>query len=489
MQVVSGTVTKSNVASFHGKRCLSWVEPSLSSTITMRSDFMGHLQCRSALSIIMILVFVFGAMSQPRPVTADMVRDEFVHAWNGYKQYAWGHDALNPLSKQPRDWYGTSLCLTPVDAYDTMVLMGLANEAADAKRLILDSLSFNKNIDVQAFEIIIRLLGGLLSAHQMDGDARFLALAQDLGNRLLPIYDTPTGMPYRYVNLQTGKTRDSLNNPAEIGTALLEFGTLTRLTGNPVYYAKAKNALVQLFHRRSKIGLVGTWINVNTGEWTDRTSHIGGAIDSYYEYLLKAWLLFGDSECKSMWDSSIAAINAYVADTTHDGLWYGQVDMNTGQRVGTTFGSLEAFFPGLLCLSGDVERGGRLEESCFRMWGLYEIEPEEIDYSTMKVTAKQYYLRPEIIESAYYLRSFTDDPQYTKMGEAFFNAIVKYCRTDAAYAMLNDVTTKEKSDRMESFFFAETLKYLYLLFAPQETLSLKDVVFTTEAHPLRRTWK
>jgi mannosidase alpha-like ER degradation enhancer 2 len=107
----------------------------------------------------------------------------------------------------------------------------------------------------------------------------------------------------------------------------------------------------------------------------------------------------------------------------------------------------------------------------------------------MKVTAKQYYLRPEIIESAYYLYHFTGDSKYRKMGEVYFNDLVKYCRTDVAYAMLRDVTTKEKSDRMESFFFAETLKYLYLLFASPETLRFDDVIFNTEAHPIRKTWR
>ena len=75
------------------------------------------------------------------------------------------------------------------------------------------------------------------------------------------------------------------------------------------------------------------------------------------------------------------------------------------------------------------------------------------------------------------------------MGETYFNDIVKYCRTDAGYAMLSDITTKEKSDEMESFFFAETLKYLYLLFAPPETLQFDQVIFNTEAHPLRRSWE
>ncbi len=379
--------------------------------------------------------------------------------------------------------------MTPVDAYDVMLLMGLSADAGAAKQLILDSLSFDKNIEVQSFEMTIRLLGGLLSAYEIDRDKRFLLLAEDLGKRLLPVFDTPTGMPYRFVNLQTGKIRDSLNNPAEIGTSLLEFGTLSKLTGNPVYYRKAKNALVALYDRRSAIGLVGEWINVQTGEWVDSTSHIGGGIDSYYEYLFKSWLLFGDEDCKKMADESFKAVNRYVADTTHGGLWYGEVNMITGKRTGTLFGSLEAFYPALLALSGDTKRAEALEESCFRMWTLYHIEPEEIDYARMKATEKQYHLRPEVIESAYYLYQLTGDNRYRKMGETYFNDIVKYCRTDAGYAALSDVTTKEKSDEMESFFFAETLKYLYLMFAPPETMSFDQVVFNTEAHPLRKVWE
>jgi len=418
--------------------------------------------------------------------TADSVRNEFLHAWNAYKQYAWGHDELKPLSKQPHDWYPVSLYTTPVDSYDAMVIMGLSNEAAEAKKLILDSLAFDRDFEVQSFEITIRLLGGLLSAYELDGDKKFLDLAEDLGKRLLPVFQSATGMPYRYVNLHTGKTRDSINNPAEIGTSVLEFGTLSRLTGNPLYYNTTKNAVVQLFRKRSRIGLVGTWINVETGAWVDSTSHIGGAIDSYYEYLIKAWILFGDPDFKSMWDESITAINKYVADTAHGSLWYGQVNMETGRRIGTTFGSLEAFFPAVLSLSGDVTRAAALESSCTAMWNLESIEPEEIDYTTMRVNDQRYFLRPEIIESAYYLYHFTGDEKYRQMGETFFHSILKYCRTDAGYAYLQDVSRKEKGDSMQSFFLAETLKYLYLLFAPPETLKFDDYIFNTEAHLLKR---
>ncbi|TAK57006.1 MAG: glycoside hydrolase family 47 protein [Bacteroidetes bacterium] len=434
-----------------------------------------------------LLLFSLPSLSQP--ITHDSVKAQFLHAWNGYKQYAWGHDALKPLSKQPHDWYGTSLLMTPVDAYDVMLIMGLEKEAEETKKLIFDSLSFDKDIEMQSFEITIRLLGGLLSAYQMDGDKRFLSLAEDLGKRLLPVFNTSSGMPFRYVHLQTGKISTPRSNPAEIGTALIEFGTLSKLTGNPIYYEKAKRALVELFKRRSSIGLVGTWINVETGEWVNTTSHIGGAIDSYYEYLIKCWLLFGDVECKEMFDEYIKAVNTYVADTSAGGLWYGQVDMETGSRKETSYGSLEAFFPATLCLAGDIERAKKLQESNYKMWQVYDVEPEEIDYVSMRAKSKQYYLRPENIESAYYLFQYTNDSTYIKMGETFYRSLIKHCKTDVGFAMLNDVTTKEKGDAMESYFFAETLKYLYLLFAPKDALPFDKVIFNTEAHPILKTWK
>jgi Glycosyl hydrolase family 47 len=419
---------------------------------------------------------------------AERVRQEFLHAWQGYKQYAWGHDALKPLSKSYHDWYGVPLLMSPVDGLDTMILMGMTDEAAQTREYIDKNLSFDRDIYVKNFEITIRLLGGLLSSYQLTGDKRLLALADDLGTRLLPAFNSPTGMPYVYVNLKTGAVRGESTNPAEIGTLLIEFGTLSKLTGKPIYYEKAKRAVVELCNRRSPIGLVGSTINIKTGEWTDPVSHISGGIDSYYEYLLKAWLLFDDKDCERMWKSSIEAVNKYLADQAPTGFWYGQANMNTGARTGTTFGALDAFFPGTLALSGDLDRARKLEDSAYKMWTTFGIEPEQMNYLTMKITSGGYELRPEIIESAYYLRHFTKDSRYREMGQTFFDSLVKYCRTDVAYAALSDVATKTKKDEMESFFFAETLKYLFLLYAPPDTIDLSKVVFNTEAHPIRRTW-
>jgi mannosidase alpha-like ER degradation enhancer 2 len=424
-----------------------------------------------------------------REAAARQVRAEFLHAWGGYKKYAWGHDALKPLSKQPRDWYGQSLGLTPIDALDALILLGMNEEAEATRRFIDTSISFDKDVTVSNFEITIRLLGGLLSAHQLTADPRLLELAEDLAKRLLPVFDSPTGMPYRFVNLKTGKTQGADSNPAEIGTLLLEWGTLSKLTGKPIYYDKAKRALVECYKRRSKIGLVGEGINVETGAWTSRESHVSGAIDSYYEYLFKAWRLFGDEECGKMWRDSIEAVQRHLADRRPSGLWYRHADMESGKPIATRFGALDAFFPALLAVSGDLASARDLQESCFRMWNVAGIEPEALDYSTMTVTDAGYPLRPEIIESAYYLRYMTGDARYLEMGRTFLSSLVKWCRTDEAYAALSSVESKTKKDEMESFFFAETLKYLYLLFAPDSTLDLRGVVMTTEAHPLRRTWK
>ena len=427
------------------------------------------------------------AVRTGRADLAGRVREDFLLCWKAYEKYAWGHDELKPVSRTPRDWYGEPLLMTPVDALDTMILMGLDSEAAKARELIDRELSFDRDVTVKNFEVTIRLLGGLLSGCELTGDERLLRLASDLGTRLLPAFDSPTRMPYMYVNLKTGKASGAKSNPAEIGTLLLEFGTLSERTGNPVFFEKAKAALVALFDRRSKIGLVGEEIDVETGGWLGRTSHVSGGIDSYYEYLLKASILFGDEDCARMWRDSIDAVNRYLPERSGGGYWYGQADMETGLRVSSRYGALDAFLPAVLSLGGDLDRAIRLQDSGYRMWRLHGVEPESLDYRTMTVVEPGYPLRPEIVESAYYLYRYTGDPRYLEMGKTILGDLEKYCRTEDGFTVLTSVLTKEKGDLMPSFFLAETLKYLYLLFSPDDRADFEHVIFNTEAHPLRRT--
>lgn len=444
------------------------------------------------LAALILLAASLGAAQQHRIAEADRlareVREEFLHAWNGYKAHAWGTDGLLPLSKKGYVTYGGPLLLTPVDAFDTMLLMGLTAEAEETKRLILSSLTFDQDISVKNFEIVIRVLGGLLSAHQMTGEPRFLSLAEDLGRRLLPVFDSPTGLPYVNVNLRSGAVNGPVTNPAEAGTLLIEFGALSKLTGNDVYYKKAKRALVATYQRRSPLGLVGESFDVRTGAWKGVDSHVGGMIDSYYEYLYKCWKLFGDEECKRMWDKSIAAVNRHCADTVRGGIWYARVHMQTGVRRHRVFGGLEAFMPGLLALSGDTVRAAALQRSCEAMWNRHGIEPEMYDYAADTLRYAGYPLRPEIFESAYYLYRITGDTAYQHMGASLFQSLKRHCRTESGYAELSDVVTKRQHDMMESFFLAETMKYCYLLFADPSLIDLTSVVFNTEAHPIRKTW-
>src|SRR5437764_12492381 len=135
----------------------------------------------AAIVLLLSAPTMFAAPPVDRAAMAAKVRAEFLHSWKAYEQYAWGHDELRPLTKQPRDWYGQSLLMTPVDSLDTLLLMGFNNEAAKAKTLIADQLSFDKDINVKVFEVTIRLLGGLLSGYQLTGDARLLHLAYHLG--------------------------------------------------------------------------------------------------------------------------------------------------------------------------------------------------------------------------------------------------------------------------------------------------------------------
>ena len=121
------------------------------------------------------------------------------------------------------------------------------------------------------------------------------------------------------------------------------------------------------------------------------------------------------------------------------------------------------------------------------MWQLHGIEPEAYDYRKGVITAAAYPLRPEIVESTWYLYRTTADPAYRAMGRVLFDDFVRYTRTDAGFAALDDVVTKRKADDMESFVLAETFKYFYLLYADPGTVDLSKVVLNTEAHPLQRT--
>lgn len=442
---------------------------------------------------LVVLLHATGSQAQNSGPFTDAQKQEMLlkvkaaasHAWAGYMNYAWKMDDLEPLTKKGTNWYKHSMLMTPVDAFDSFVMMGLTEEAAQAKDLMFSAVHYNIDNEVQVFEVTIRILGGLITAYEKENNPVFLKLAKDLADRMMPAFNTPTGMPYRYVHLQTGKLRDSINNPAEIGTLMMEFGQLSRHTGDDTYYNAAKKAIMTVFSKRSKKGLVGENINVLTGEWTGTRSHISGYIDSYYEYLYKSFLLFGDKDFKKAFDIHSKAIKKYLPVKTTNGTFMRVVDMFSGKQLATTYGALDAFYAGLLAYSGDLRQAEASQAANYYMWTRFGVEPEEFDFSNDSIRAAYYILRPENIESCFYLYRATKQDKYLWMGKRMVDDIIQFCKTPDAFASLKNVVTKEKFNSMQSFFFAETLKYAYLLFAEENVFDFKKEVFNTEAHPFK----
>lgn len=424
--------------------------------------------------------------------TGDALAQELVsetkRTWDAYKKYAWGHDVLKPLSKSYKDWYKEPLYISPIDAYSTLLLMGLKDDAKEIENYVVDSLSFDKDLDAKIFEVNIRILGGLLAMYEWSGNPAVLAKAKDFGDRMMPAFDTPTGIPKYWVNLHTGIARGDTINVAEAGTYTFEMGILSYYTKDPKYYQAGKNATLAIYNRRSALGLIGDEIDVNTGKWVSTESHICAGVDSYYEYLYKSYLLFHDPELGRIWEESVGLINKYMAEDYDGKLWYGRVDMNTGKRTSSIITLYDAFFPAILALSGDTTRAVRLQKTWNWVWDKYGIEPMVYDYKKETSTYPVYALNPEIIESAYYLYQITGDSIYYQMNKHYWQALKKYCRTDVAYTSIENVETMEQRDNMPTFFLAETLKYFYLTFSKhQNKFDFDEYIFNTEAHPFKKS--
>lgn len=387
-------------------------------------------------------------------------------------------DELRPLSCDGIDTWG-KYSLTLIDSLDTLAVMENYTEFNRVVSLLKEKQNFDADINVSVFETNIRIVGGLLGAHLLSHKAGvpldpgwpcngpLLRLAEDVAKRLLPAFDTKTGMPYGTVNLRHGvpPKETSVTSVAGIGTFIIEFGTLSRLSGDPVYEEAALAALHALFEHRSPIGLVGNHVDVQTGKWTAQDSGIGSSVDSYFEYLVKGAILLNRPELMVMFHENRRAIDKYLKRDD----WYIWASMNKGQVTLPVFQSLEAFWPGVLSMIGDINSAVKTFHNYHTVWRQYGFMPEiyNIPNGEAALNKESYPLRPEHIESAMYLYRSTGDPFYLEVGEDILRSIQHSAKTGCGYATIKNVKDHRKEDRMESFFLAETLKYLYLLFDPE----------------------
>ncbi|XP_064210545.1 mannosidase, alpha, class 1B, member 1b isoform X2 [Anguilla rostrata] len=452
-----------------------------------------------------------------KPVTdpvkrQEAVKEAFRHAWKGYKDFAWGHDELKPITKSFGEWF--NLGLTLIDALDTMWILGLKEEFEEAKAWVATELSFSKNVDVNLFESTIRILGGLLSTYHLTGDALFLDKARDIGSRLMPAFNTPSKIPYSDVNIGKGTAHSprwtSDSTVAEVTSIQLEFRELSRLTQDP-RYRDAVDEVMRLVHKLDgkHEGLVPMFINTNSGQFTHLGVYtLGARADSYYEYLLKQWVQGGKRETELLEDylKSMEGVKKnLLRKSSPSGLTF--VGELSHGHFSPKMDHLVCFLPGTLALGahhglpGDhMELAQRLMETCYQMYAQMEtgLSPEIVHFNMqagesrdvdVKLADRHNLLRPETVESLFYLYRFTKDRKYQDWGWEIFQNFNKYTRVPSGgYTSINNVRNPEDPnprDKMESFFLGETLKYFFLLFSDDpELISLDKYVFNTEAHPL-----
>lgn len=410
-------------------------------------------------------------------------------------KHAFPDDEIKPLSCTGRNLYNSNrgsideplgnYSLTLVDAADTLVVMGEIEEFKKAVQLIIKNVNFDKDVEVSVFETNIRVLGGLLSSHFFsetyipEYKGELLLLAQDLGDRLLRAFNSSTGIPYHKVNLKYGHFNQSkFTCTACGGTFLLEFGLLSRLLNDNKYEKAARKSLYALYERRSRINLLGNMINVKTGKWKDKYATIGSGSDSFFEYALKAYLLFNVKEYyiifKVLYDSIVKYL--FIFDL------YLKMDMYSASLYSKYIDTLSAFWPGMQAMIGDTELSEKNFKSFVNLWDRYDGLPESVDVIAFNTVDHGYYLRPEIIESAYYLYQTTKNDYYLEFGKNFLNTLKSCCQVPCGYTSILDVRNRTLDDRMDSYFLSETLKYLYLLFDENNFVNRGNYIFSTEGH-------
>jgi mannosyl-oligosaccharide alpha-1,2-mannosidase len=420
---------------------------------------------------------------------AQDVKAQMAWSWDCYCDHAWGKDEIKPVSGTfssfPLKTHHLGLSL--IEALDTLWVMGLDSRFKDGVSWVKTHFDADVDGEVSVFETSIRLVGGLLSAHLACGDAVLLAKARDLADRLLPAFATPTGMPYRFINLRTGAPREAVTSPADIATYLPEWGTLSRLTGDPRYAAAARKAMIAVFERRSPLDLVATKIDVISGAWRSRTATIGSYCDSFFEYLWDSWQLFGDAECKRMYDVCTAAILKHQQVWKDRQLWFADVDFETGAVISTEQDELASFYGGLLGQGGALRQGAAYTESWAKVQARYGVLPEGYDYATSRPTQVTNALRPELADAAFTLWLIDRSPRWREIGRLHFEAMKRWNKAPYGYTDLADVTAtpKRQADHCPGYWWSEQMKYYYLLFADTPRFDYSDNYLSTEGNILK----
>ncbi|KAF4610263.1 hypothetical protein D9613_010302 [Agrocybe pediades] len=477
----------------------------------------------------------------------EEVREAFKHAWAGYKNRAMPNDELLAVSGGYSNKYN-GWGVTLFDSLDTMWIMGLRKEFDEAVESIKDLhfRPTKPNHYAPFFETTIRYLGGILSAYALSGNEVLFRLADEMGQLLIPAFDgTESGLPAYSVHVETGTVLADAGKTtvlfSEATSCQLEFKYLSKITGKKEYYERVQAAMDVFYRANVPDGLFHENWSFKDGKPTGSHFTIGANADSGYEYMIKQWLQSGDVKAKDQYLKSMnGIINNLIYVTPNRGLMY-VGDMDHGSMV-HRLEHLSCYLPGVLALGAHVlprndpsfpddvrelhqwaahglaytcavsyldqkngmgadilhmSSSGRLWINELNKWkregrvgkppGVTdppaERDPGKRDYFNNFPNA--YLLRPETVESIFVLWRTTGDVQWRERGYAIFKAINEHTRTEYGFSPIHGVDGSiTHLDDMPSWFLAETLKYLYLLFDDVHSITSDHWVFNTEAHPL-----
>ncbi|CAF0843379.1 unnamed protein product [Didymodactylos carnosus] len=410
------------------------------------------------------------------------------HSFTNYAKYAWGANEYRPISKQTHttDIFGNqSLGITIIDSIDTLYIAKLDVEYRKARNWI--EKQFNPNV-------------------------MFLDKAILVADRLLPAFNTPTGIPNSLIILSTGSSNNWIWAPgqcsilSELGTMHLEFQYLTQLSGKKIYREIVEKVRTVL-QEAAENHMYYNYISSSTGKWCQKYASLGAMGDSFYEYLLKSWLLSGktDERARTMFQNSMkAAEESMLRKTpTTNLLYFGE---QRSERLDLQMGHLTCFVGGLYGLSSqhisnndskyqmDIAKG--IAQTCREAYirsdtrlgpETFHFERQDVEAKSLRDNEKYYILRPEAIETWFYLWRLTHEQIYRDWAWDAIISLEKYCRVDGGYTGIHNVYTISPSqdDVQQSFYLAETLKYLYLIYSEDSVISLSKYVFNTEAHPFK----
>ncbi|PCH35277.1 glycoside hydrolase family 47 protein [Wolfiporia cocos MD-104 SS10] len=427
------------------------------------------------------------------------------------REYAWGHDDLSPVSESYSDSYG-GWGATIVDALDTIDIF---EEAVNFTTSVDFSVTPTDD-QIDLFETTIRYVAATLVTYELSG-YQYPALVEQakvLVDKMAYAWVGNQSVPYGYMNWN--------ETTPVVGTLTMEWGALSNFTGNQTYRELAEKAVIWIAELPPPLpALPAQGIDPTTGQFVGSYVSWGGGSDSYFEYLIK-WARLSNTDNNLFADAWAAAVDSsiqHLARTSTVLDWQYMADWDAGTII--HIGShLECYLAGNWMLGGRllnnetiVNWGLALMESC---WNTYAstatgIGPEYFGYfsSDGNYTGSSpsdgdiafyekhgffvypgesdYYLRPEVLESNFYAWRVTGDPKYVERAGDALASFMYYLQAPSAYAGINDVDATDSTfiDDMQSFWFAEVLKYLYLTFDDPENISLDEYVFNTEAHPFK----